>query len=90
MTYLTEQDFKNDFLIDDTSAPDISKYKGKRQYTLTDADDVVRYRIYRLDDKIWLARIHQDNANTEKSEYIWHIYKIVSFDGEIPTKVSIQ
>ncbi len=67
--------------------PDISGYKDGRQYTFTDADGAVRYRLYLLDDQIWLACIHNDKANAEKSEYIWSIYKIARFDGEIPSKV---
>ncbi len=84
-----EPEFKNSFMIN-IGVPDIAAYKERYQYTLTDASSSAVYRIYRLDDEIWLARIHKDTANTQKSEYIWNIYKITRFDGEIPMKATIS
>ncbi|MGB8454124.1 MAG: hypothetical protein WCD89_17570 [Anaerocolumna sp.] len=83
-----EQTFKNSFMIN-ISVPDITKYKDKYQYTLTDTSDSAVYRIYRMDNEIWLAQIHKDYANTQKSEYIWSIYKITNA-GEIPMKATIS
>jgi len=80
-----EQEFRNSFMIN-IGIPDIAAYKERYQYTLTGTSSSAVYRIYRLDDEIWLARIHKDTANTQKSEYIWNIYKIARFDGEIPMK----
>ncbi len=84
-----EQEFKNSFMIN-IGVPDIAAYKERYQYTLTGASISAVYRIYRLDDEIWLARIHKDTANTQKSEYIWNIYKITRFAGEIPMKATIS
>ena len=84
-----EQEFKNSFILN-IGVPDITTYKERYQYTLTSAFNSDVYRIYRLDDEIWLARIHKDTANTQKSEYIWNIYKITRFDGEIPMKATIS
>ena len=83
-----EQAFKNSFMIN-ISVPDITKYKDKYQYTLTDTSGSAVYRIYCMDDEIWLARIHKNSANTQKSEYIWSIYKITSVE-EIPIKATIS
>ncbi len=73
-----------------TDIPDISAYKDRRQYTLTDDSGAAAYRIYRLDDEIWLARIHANADNSQKGESIWSIYKIARFQGEIPLKISIR
>lgn len=85
-----EQEFKNSFLVDNVGVIDIDAYKERNQYTLTGTSSSAVYRIYRLDDEIWLARIHKDTANIQKSEYIWNIYKITKYDGEIPSKVTIS
>lgn len=85
-----EDEFNNSFMIDGFGIPDISFYKNMYQYTLTDVSGSPIYRMYRLDDEIWLARIHKDTANTQTSEYIWNIYKITRFDGEIPMKTTIS
>ncbi len=89
-TELDEKEFKNSFLMDHGGVIDIAVYKERDQYTLTEISGAAIYRIYRLDDEIWLARIHKDNANIQKSEYIWNIYKIKKYDGEIPSKVTIS
>ncbi len=81
---LDEIQFENDFF-PGNNIPDISSYKEKQQYSLADADGRERYRLYRLDDQIWLACIHSDKAGNG-SEYIWSIYKIEGYDGEIPSK----
>ena len=89
-TEVDKQEFKNGFVLNSIGVPDIAAYKERYQYTLTGASGSAVYRIYRLDDEIWLARIHKDTANTQKSEYIWNIYKITKFDGEIPMKATIS
>ena len=89
-TAVDEDEFNNSFMIDGFGIPDISFYKNMYQYTLADASGSAIYRIYSLDDEIWLVQIHRDTANTQKSEYIWNIYKITRFDGEIPMKTTIS
>lgn len=84
-----DQEFKNSFMMNNFGITDITKYKERYQYTLIGASGSAVYRIYRMDDEIWLARIHEDTANTQKSEYIWNIYKITS-TGEIPMKAIIS
>ncbi|WMJ89195.1 M56 family metallopeptidase [Anaerocolumna sp. MB42-C2] len=83
-----EQTFKNSFMIN-INIPDVTKYKDKYQYTLTNTSGSAVYRIYLMDDEIWLAQIHKDSANTQKSEYIWSIYKITRI-GDIPMKATIS
>lgn len=103
-----EQDFKNSFIMTSIGIPDISSYKERRQYTLTDGSNTA-YRIYLLDDEIWLARIYRNTASkpntgksntgspdsgssdsgSPKSEYIWSIYKMKEFSGEVPVKAII-
>ncbi len=87
-TTVDKQRFKQEFLMEDSLNLDISIYKECYQLTV-DTDSSI-YRIYKMDDQLWLARLHRgDAANALKSDYIWSIFKIVRFDGEIPTKYSI-
>jgi len=67
--------------------PDISAFKERRQCTLLDASGKAVYRVYRLDDQIWLARLYWNSR--EQSEYIWSIYHISAFDGDIPARATI-
>lgn len=85
-----EDEFKNSFIIDDVGIPDISSYKERYYYTLTSTSVSTVYRIYQLDDEIWISKIHKDTVNTQKSEYTWNIYKITKFDGKIPMKATIS
>ncbi len=74
-----EQAFKAGFMMD-MGVPDISKYKGRYQYTLTDAPSAIpAFRLYLMDDEVWLAHWN--------SEYTWSIYKIARYDGELPAPV---
>lgn len=72
-----EDEFRSSFIMDGPDIPDISSYKERYQYILRDASGSDIYRIYFLDDEIWLVKMHKDNANIRKSEYIWSIYKII-------------
>ncbi len=85
-----EDEFKNSFIIDDVGIPDISSYKERYYYTLTSTSASTVYRIYQLDDEMWISKIHKDTVNTQKSEYTWNIYKITKFDGKIPMKATIS
>ncbi len=69
--------YESSFMMEGFGIPDISIYQQRRQFALlsTDSDNII-YRLYVLDDEIWLAKIHQDTANIHKQEYIWSIYKI--------------
>ncbi len=87
---LDEEEFNNSFKIKSTGTPDISAYKERYQYTLNGTYGSVVYRLYHLDDELWLARIHKDTANTQKNEYIWSIYKITKYEGEIPMKATME
>jgi len=86
---VNNQEFKNSFMMKNFGIIDITKYKERYQYTLTSVSSSDVYRIYRLDDEIWLARIHTDTASNYKSEYIWSIFKITEYNGEIPMKATI-
>ncbi len=79
-TTLDENEFRNSFAAEVFGIPDISFYKDRYQYILRNAYGFAVYRIYMLDDEIWLAQMHKDNANTHKSEYIWSIYKITKLE----------
>jgi hypothetical protein len=87
---LDEAAFGNSFMMDGFGIPDIAAYKEKCQFTMTGISDIVLYRLYLLDNEIWLAQIHMDSANAKKSEYIWSIYQIERLEGGIPLKVSIS
>ena len=78
--------YESGFIFTGFSLPDISAYKERIQYTLTGTKEDIVYRIYLLDDEIWIAQIHKDSVNIHKQEYIWSIFKIESFDGALPTQ----
>lgn len=80
---LDEQEFQNSFDIN-IGIPDITAFQKRYRYTLTDISGSMVYRIYQLDDEIWLARM----ASGSKKH--WSIYKITKFEGEIPMKVIIS
>ncbi|OBZ11118.1 M56 family metallopeptidase [Bacillus sp. FJAT-26390] len=86
---LDEQEFKDSFMMPSMNVPDISGFKERYQYVLTQSADDPGYRLYLLDDEIWLAKMHKDNVNTLKSEYIWSIYKISRLDEEMPGNAAI-
>ncbi|GGG65424.1 M56 family metallopeptidase [Paenibacillus radicis (ex Gao et al. 2016)] len=85
-TVVDEQKFKDDFMMADIGVPDIASYKARYQYTLTDPSVSPAYRFYLLDDEMWLAKIHTDKANTQKSQYFWSIYKINKTKEKIAVK----
>lgn len=82
--------FRGSFMMDGFGIPDITAYKERYQYTLTDTYGRAIYRLYLLDGEAWLARIHQDSVNVKKSEYIWSIYQLERFEGDIPPAVSVS
>ncbi|WP_028612678.1 hypothetical protein [Paenibacillus harenae] len=84
-----EHEYKNSFLVEGTGVPDISSYKGRYQYALTDPSVSPAYRLYLLDGEIWLAKVHKDAANVQKNEYFWNIFKIKKLDGELPVKSAL-
>lgn len=67
---LDEQEFKNSFMMPGMHAPKISGFKERYQYVLNHSAVDPGYRLYLLDDEIWLAKMHKDNANILKSESI--------------------
>jgi len=83
-----EEAFKDSFLIE-IGVPKSSQYKERYQYTLTAPSVSPAYRLYLMDEEIWLAKVQSDRANSQKSEYIWSIYKIVKLDAKNPGKASI-
>ncbi|NIK77709.1 beta-lactamase regulating signal transducer with metallopeptidase domain [Paenibacillus castaneae] len=80
---LDEQEFKDSFMLPSINVPNISGYKERYEYVLTDSAVDPQYRLFLLDDELWLAKIHKDTVNTLKSEYMWSIYKISKLDDEI-------
>lgn len=89
-TEVDEQAFQNGFIVNTSEIPDISVYKERWQYTLTDASDIKAYRLYKMDNEIWLARIYNNSAKPQEKESFWSIYKIKRFDGKVPVKASIH
>ncbi len=86
---MDEAAFQNSFMMEGFGIPDIASYQDRCQYTLTETEGNAIYRLYLMDNETWLARIHKDSVNKEKSEYIWSIFQIERFAGEIPLTVSI-
>lgn len=67
--------------------PDISGYQNC--YLLTDDEGSQQYRVYAMDDELWLANfgiayITNTKGPTEKAARIGSIFQIVPYDGEIP------
>ncbi len=81
--------FRNSFMMEGFAIPDITPFKDRRQYTVTEISGSVVYRLYLLDHEMWLAQIHKDSANRIKNEYIWSIYQVERYEGEIQLTVSI-
>jgi len=73
----------NESFMPSINVPNILGYKERYEYVLTDSAVDPEYRLFLLDDEVWLAKTHKDNVNTLKSEYIWSIYKISKLDEEI-------
>lgn len=56
-------------------APDISKFNQCQQYAVyTDDVNQLEYRLYRMDDEVWLAKM----ANS----HLWSIYRLVKTGSE--------
>lgn len=69
--------YESGFMMEGLGIPDIGAYKQRRQFTLASVGlENAIYRIYLMDDEIWLASIHRDTANVRKQEYVWSIYRI--------------
>lgn len=85
---VNEADFKQSFIMENEIV-DISYYASKHQYVLKDASGAVVYRVFMLDNDIWLIRVHKDTVNAEKHEYIWSIFKIKKYEGDIPARSMI-
>ncbi len=72
--------YESSFIMEGFGIPDISVYKNMRQFTLTSSSlENAVYRIYLMDDEIWLANIHKDSAHLQMSEYIWSIFRIEKY-----------
>lgn len=84
-----EQEFRSHFMLDIRGVPDISAFRQRTEYTLTDHTGSALYRIYLLDDEMWLARVHKDNANISWSEYFWSVYRMAPYEGEMRARASI-
>ncbi len=82
--------FRDCFMMEGFGIPDITAYQERCQYTISDTSCNALYRLYLLDNEIWLAQVHWDSANAKKSEYIWSIYQLERFEGEIPLTVFIS
>ena len=68
--------------------PDISGYQNC--YLLTDDEGSQQYRVYAMDDELWIASfgiayITNTKGPTEKKVRIGNIFQIVPYDGEIPS-----
>ena len=84
-----EAAFQTSFMMEGSGIPDITAFKDRRQITIMDDSGIIFYRLYLLDNDIWLAQIHKDSTNRIKNEYIWSIFQIERYGGEIPLTVSV-
>lgn len=82
-------DFRNSFIMETAGMPDIASYHKRYRYDLTAPSASPGYRLYLLDDELWLAKIHTDLAHASKSEYIWSIYQIEKTEESMPAQAQI-
>lgn len=85
-TKVSPEAFAEDFFSMEPG-PDISGYQSR--WLLTDDEGSYPYRVYAMDDEIWLAYfqiryVTNTKGPTEKVLEIGSIYRIVPYDGEIP------
>jgi hypothetical protein len=59
-------------------SPDISGFKER---FLVAVSDIYPIRLYLMDSELWLVQINQDPKG---DEFLWSIFRIVSYDGKIP------
>jgi hypothetical protein len=79
--------YESSFMMEGFGIPDISAYKNMRQFTLASAGlENIVYRIYLMDDEVWLANIHKDTAHLESPEYIWSIFRIEKYDVSLSVR----
>ncbi len=90
-TEVNEQDFGASFIFADdvetaSGKPDISQYRQRYQYTLLNPlESGYGYRLYVMDGEVWLAKLnYNEKLNGSNNEYIWSIYKMAKFGGELP------
>ncbi|MFS0725779.1 M56 family metallopeptidase [Paenibacillus sp. 1P07SE] len=70
--------------------PDISGYKERYRYVLTEADDSPGYHLYLLDDEIWLAQTRKSALPQESASGIWSIFRIVKLDDTMPVTSMVR
>ncbi|WP_138754516.1 M56 family metallopeptidase [Paenibacillus sinopodophylli] len=88
-TVLDEQQYNSSFMVPGVQVPDISSYKERYQYVLNDSAVDPGYRLYLLDNEVWLVKMHKDKANTLKSEYVWSIYQISKLDEGVSGNAAV-
>ncbi len=72
--------YESSFMMEGFGIPDIAAFQRRRQFTLSSPGlESIVYRLYLMDDQVWLANIHKDTANVQKQEYIWSIFKIEKY-----------
>ncbi|MGE5494641.1 MAG: hypothetical protein ACM3S4_05005 [Burkholderiales bacterium] len=66
--------------------PNILQYRQRHQYTLLNpSESSCGYRLYVMDGEVWLAKLeYNEKLNGSNNEYIWSIYKIDKYGGELP------
>jgi len=85
---VNEEEFAGSFQID-INVPDISSYKTKYQYTLKSHNTGSYYRIYEMDDELWLAKVNKGTGEEDK-ELIWSIFKLSKISEDVPYKVKMN
>lgn len=79
----SEKEFSRGFMLG-FGAPDITQYDKRYMYDLNGyGSGFPRYRLYFMDDEIWLAKMTQV-PKSDSDLMFWSIYKISRFDGELP------
>jgi hypothetical protein len=84
-----EKKFNESFLIY-FDIPDISGYKSRYQYTLKNQNTKSFYRIYEMDEEVWLARINMGAGEQEDKESIWTIFKLAKIHEKVPQKYQMN
>jgi len=81
--------FDDLFMMQNGGTLDVTAYEKISQYALR-SEEKVLFRLFLLDDVLWLARIHESFSEVEEEAYIWSIFKIQRLEGAVPNQAVIE
>ncbi len=76
------QGFASSFRFTIGDVPDLSQYAEVGGYELVQSGGQSSYRLYLLDDEIWLATMREEHSGEHRGDYVWSIYQISRLNGK--------